>query len=106
LRALAVGTPARLDMLPEVPTLVELGYPQASLVSLFGVFAPARTPAVVVHRLNAEINRALDSELLLARLRMAHNIPAHGSIEAFAQEAAEDRRRNRELVRGLGTRLE
>jgi tripartite-type tricarboxylate transporter receptor subunit TctC len=106
LRALAVGAPERLDVLPEVPTLAELGYPQANLVSLFGIFAPARTPASVVARLNAEINRALDSDLLTARLSAAHNIAAHGSVDDFAREAAEDRRRNRSLVRGLGTRRE
>lgn len=106
LRALAVGAPERLDVLPEVPTLAELGYPQANLVSLFGIFAPAHTPAAVVYRLNAEINRALDSELLIARLRVAHNMAVHGSLEAFAQDVAEDRRRNRALVHGLGTRLE
>jgi tripartite-type tricarboxylate transporter receptor subunit TctC len=93
-------------VLPEVPTLAELGYPQANLVSLFGIFAPAHTPAAVVYRLNAEINRALDSELLIARLRVAHNIAVHGSVEAFAQDVAEDRRCNRALVHGLGTRLE
>ena len=44
LRPLAVGAPKRLDSLPEVPTLAELGYPRANLSSQFGVFAPARTP--------------------------------------------------------------
>ena len=99
-KALAVGAPARLDVLPQVPTLAELGFPQANLTSLFGIFAPARTPLAVVQRLNAEINRALDGSVLRERLREAHNLPAGGSAEAFAREITLDRQRNRALVAG------
>jgi len=99
-KALAVGAPARLDVLPQVPTLAELGFPQANLASLFGIFAPARTPLAVVQRLNAEINRALDGSVLRERLREAHNLPAGGSAEAFAREITLDRQRNRALVAG------
>ena len=45
LRPLAVGAPARLDTLPAVPTLAELGFASANLSSLFGVFAPGRHAA-------------------------------------------------------------
>ena len=100
LQALAVGAPARIDALPAVPTLAELGYEKANRDSLFGIFAPARTPASVVQRLNAEINRLLQGDTLRARLREAYNLPAGGSIDDFAQEIAADRRRNRALVAG------
>ena len=59
LTALAVGAPARLEELPAVPTLAELGLPAANLASVFGLFAPAGTPAAVVERLNAEVNQLL-----------------------------------------------
>ncbi|XPG47606.1 tripartite tricarboxylate transporter substrate binding protein [Variovorax sp. KK3] len=100
LQPLAVGAPARLDVLPDVPTLEELGFPQANLVSLFGIFAPARTPVGVVQRLNAEINRILNTEALRQWLREAHNLPAAGSVESFAREITLDRVRNRTLVAG------
>ena len=100
LRALAVGAPARIEALPSVPTLAELGFEKANRDSLFGIFAPARTPMAVVQRLNAEINRLLRAEPLHTRLRDAHNIPAGGPSEDFAREIAIDRRRNRELVTG------
>jgi tripartite-type tricarboxylate transporter receptor subunit TctC len=44
LRALAVGAPTRVDALPNVPTLAELGYAPANMSSLFGIFAPAGVP--------------------------------------------------------------
>jgi tripartite-type tricarboxylate transporter receptor subunit TctC len=100
LTALAVGAPARLDALPQVPTLAELGFAQANLASLFGIFAPARTPGAVVQRLNAEITRALEGSVLRERLREAHNLPAVGSVDAFAREIALDRQRNQALVAG------
>ena len=99
-QALAVGAPARIEALPAVPTLAELGYERANRDSLFGIFAPARTPAAVVQRLNAEINRVLRSDAVRERLRAAYNLPAGGSIEDFAHEIAVDRRRNRALVAG------
>lgn len=99
-QALAVGSPARIEALPAVPTLAELGFEKANRDSLFGIFAPARTPAAVVQRLNAEINRVLRSDAVLERLRGAYNLPAGGSTDDFAHEIAIDRRRNRELVAG------
>ncbi|MDR6855992.1 tripartite tricarboxylate transporter substrate binding protein [Variovorax guangxiensis] len=99
-QALAVGAPARVEALPAVPTLAELGFERANCDSLFGIFAPARTPPAVVQRLNAEINRVLRGEALRAWLRGAHNMPAEGSSEAFAREIEADRRRNRDLVAG------
>ena len=99
-QALAVGAPRRIEALPDVPTLAELGYERANRDSLFGLFAPAHTPQPVVQRLNAEIQRLLRGETLRLRLREAYNLPAGGSSEDFAREIAQDRRRNRALVAG------
>ena len=55
LRALAVTTPARLGLLPEVPTLMELGLAEAGTAGWTGLHAPAGTPADVINRLNAEV---------------------------------------------------
>jgi len=99
-QALAVGAPERIEALPAVPTLAELGFEKANRDSLFGIFAPARTPTAVVQRLNAEINRVLRSDTVRERWRAAYNLPAGGSTDDFAHEIAMDRRRNRELVAG------
>ena len=105
-RALAVGAPARVQALPDVPTLAELGYPQANLGSLFGIFAPARTPGAIVQRLNAEINRIVGGQAFAKRLHEAYNLPAIGSPEAFAQQIDDDRRRSESLVRTTGIRFD
>ena len=59
LRALAVTTPQRISMLPDVPTVNESGWKDFDVVSTFGVLAPAGTPADVMARLNAELGKIM-----------------------------------------------
>ena len=59
LRALAVTTPQRISMLPDVPTAGEAGMPGFEVSSLFGILAPVGTPRPIVVRLNAEITKLL-----------------------------------------------
>jgi tripartite-type tricarboxylate transporter receptor subunit TctC len=99
LRPLAVGAPARLAKLPNVPTLAELGYPAANLSSLFGVFAPAGTPAILIEKYNIEINRALADPDLRARLLASDNVPTGGSAEDFAGEIATESENNARIIK-------
>lgn len=98
LRLLAVGAPARLDAFPAVPTLAELGYPAANLSSVFGVFAPAGVPSAVVERLNADINKALSSPELRARLAAGDNVPTGGTAAAFARLIAAESDNNARII--------
>jgi len=93
-----VGAPSRLPVLPEVPTLAELGFAPANLVSLFGVFAPAGTPHAVMQRLNAEFNAALRQPDIRRRLLAVNNVPTGGSAESFAQHIARESAANRRVL--------
>ncbi len=62
LRALAVSSSRRSSAAPELPTVAELGYPGFSGVPWVAIMAPANTPAPIVSKLNAEINKALASK--------------------------------------------
>lgn len=106
LRALAVGAPARMDALPNVPTLAELGYPAANLTSLFGVFAPAGTPAPVVERLNAEIGKALAQPDVRAKLAAADNVATGGTAAAFARQIAQESASNARIIQAAGIKAE
>jgi len=59
LKLLAVGSPRRSSVLPDVPTLAESGVPGFDADTIFGFFAPGATPPAVVNLLHAEINKAL-----------------------------------------------
>lgn len=102
LRPLAIGAPARLEALPNVPTLAELGLAPANLTSLFGIFAPAGTPAAVLERLNAEINKALASPDLRARLVASDNVPTGGSAAEFARQIATESDNNARIIKAAG----
>lgn len=99
LKPLAVGAPARLDSLPDVPTLAELKHPAANLSSLFGIFAPAQTPAAVVARMNAEVNKALAQADLRAKLDATDNVPTGGSTADFARQIAQESENNARIIR-------
>jgi len=99
LRPLAVGAPARVDTLPQVPTFAELGLAPANLSSLFGVFAPAKTPEVVLARLNTEINLALQTPDLRKRLLSADNVPTAGSAAEFARQIALESDNNARIIK-------
>ncbi len=105
LHPLAVGAPARLTTLPNVPTLGELGLPAANLNSVFGMFAPAGVPAAVLERLNAEINRALALPDIQARLEASDNVPTGGSADAFRRQIAAESQSNARIIRAANIRL-
>ena len=88
LRPLAVGAPRRLETLPQVPTLAELGFPRANLASHFGVFAPGNMPLRLLDRINSEVNTALEAPEVRARMLAAENVPTGGTAHEFARQIA------------------
>lgn len=58
LRALSVTSRARSELLPDVPTMIELGFADFDISGAMGVFAPAGTPREAIDRLSAEFMRA------------------------------------------------
>src|SRR5258706_15795338 len=59
LRALAVGSPKRTALFPDLPTTLESGYPNSDYNFWIGALVSSRTPADIVQRLYREINAAL-----------------------------------------------
>jgi tripartite-type tricarboxylate transporter receptor subunit TctC len=68
LMALAVSTKVRSNVLPDVPTIAEAGFPGGQFDFWVGMLAPARTPAAIIGRLNSEINKAEQEPEVRARL--------------------------------------
>jgi tripartite-type tricarboxylate transporter receptor subunit TctC len=104
-KALAVGAPRRLESLPGVPTLAELGYKSANMTSVFGIFAPAGTPAPVLQRLNAEINQVLSQPDMRAKLEATDNVAMGGKAEDFARQIEAESQANARIIQAAGIKL-
>lgn len=93
LRLLAVGSPKRSPLFPEVPTLDEMGLKGFDADTVFGFYAPAGTPGPVVAKLNAEINKALATPAVRERINAIGGVPAPMTPAEFGAKAAEDSKR-------------
>ena len=106
LRALAFTSSKRVPGAPDVPTLAESGYPGREVLSWYGIFAPAGTPAEIVRKLNAEINRVLQAADVRERLTALGTEPTGGTPEQFAQVIKTDTARWAKVVGAAGIRVE
>jgi tripartite-type tricarboxylate transporter receptor subunit TctC len=76
LRALAVGTSARVQELPDVPTVIQSGYKDFEADAWFGAFAPAGTPPPTVSRLGGMFTGAMQDPDVKAKLAVQGLFPA------------------------------
>jgi tripartite-type tricarboxylate transporter receptor subunit TctC len=104
LRALAVTSPGRWRELPDVPTLTELGYLDAPYDAMFGIVAPAGTPAAVIDKLNAVVNDGLRSSELRASLAQLGIEPTITTPQEFAAIIAQEIPKWAEVVRITGVK--
>ncbi len=106
LKILAQSTRERAPSLPDVPTYDESGYKGLVLDQWLGVLVPAGTPADVVSRLNAEIEKALAEPVVRARFAQSALEPIGGSPAQFAKLVGDDYEKYGRLVKELNIRLE
>ncbi len=90
LKALAVTGAERMQMLPDVPTVSESGLPGYQGIGWFGVVAPKGTPPDIIKKLNAEINRILESPDVRKRLTEEGASPVGGSPEDAKRSISEE----------------
>jgi tripartite-type tricarboxylate transporter receptor subunit TctC len=105
-RIIAQTTKARAPTLPDVPTYEEAGYKGLLLDQWLGVFVPAGTPAEVVRRLNAEMEKALGDATVRARFDKAAMEAVGGTSEQFAQLVRGNFEMYGKLVADLKIRVE
>ncbi len=79
LRALAVSTAKRSPVLPDTPTMSESGLPGFDVATWYCLLAPAGTPVPVIEKLNAALNRAMETPELAQRLQHEGAIPQTSS---------------------------
>jgi tripartite-type tricarboxylate transporter receptor subunit TctC len=99
LKMLAVGSPKRSPLFPDVPTLDEAGLKGFDADSVFGFYAPAGTPADVIARLNRDINRALNTPAVKDRIAALGGEILPITPQEFGAKAAADSQRFGALIK-------
>jgi tripartite-type tricarboxylate transporter receptor subunit TctC len=106
IRAIAQWGRTREADLPDVPTMIESGFPGLSLGFWVGLWAPANTPTAIVEELNRATNAALGSPEMKASMTRLGIAPSIGSIKDFAAFIADETPRWAEIVKVSGTQIE
>ena len=101
-RILATTGSTRSASLPNVPTMIEAGYPALEFSEWMGLFLPAKTPMEIANALNASVREALKSEELKAGLTKLALEPSGLSIAEFAQRVRADAERWEPIVKASG----
>jgi tripartite-type tricarboxylate transporter receptor subunit TctC len=106
LRLIGIGADTRSKLLPELPTLAELGIQGVDFYQWFGILAPAKTPDAVIRKLNQEIIRAVRSpEVEKAVIQLVADVVTC-TPEEFATRIAADSARYGKIVRQLGIKFD
>lgn len=106
LRALAVSSSRRMAAYPSLPTVAESGYPGFEADQWYGVVAPAGTPAPIVDRLNAAINKALATPQMRARLDSEGAETDAQTPAQFGQLIASEIARWRPTLKAAGVQID
>jgi tripartite-type tricarboxylate transporter receptor subunit TctC len=105
-RPLAVTSDKRLPSLPDVPTMAELGYPDATVSNWLGLIAPKGTPRPIVQKLNEVYNKVLSMPDIREKIAGPGNEIGGGTPEAFGELIAKEADRWQKLVKAAGIRVE
>lgn len=105
-RPLAIGSAARSPLLPDVPTLDELGIAGVEVFAFQGLLGPAGLPAPIVDKLNGALNQALADPAVLSRFTEFGFEPLPGTPEAFKTLARAESARWGKVIRNNNISLD
>jgi len=101
LRVLAVAGPKRVAEMPDVPTMAQAGYPTLSTGAWTALLAPKGTPAPIVAKLNAALNKALGGEPMRSTLAKLGAQPRGGTPRELADHMTNETRKWKPIVAAL-----
>lgn len=106
LKALAVSTPARSPLLPDVPTTVQAGVANANFPGWLGIWASAGTPTSIVNKINTDVRRALAEPDVREKLIGLGGVPMDMTPEQFAKFVRSEIEFAHEIVRRAPIKLQ
>jgi tripartite-type tricarboxylate transporter receptor subunit TctC len=102
LLALAVSTKQRASLLPDVPTTTEAGFKDSDYNFWVGLLAPAKTPPAIIERLHAEVEKAVNTPEVAAKLKGYGADPMLQTTAEFRQQIKDELAANEKLVKAIG----
>ncbi|MBI4190242.1 MAG: tripartite tricarboxylate transporter substrate binding protein [Betaproteobacteria bacterium] len=102
LKGLAVSSAQRSPAAPDIPTIAEAGVPGFETVSWYGLFAPAKTPQVIITKLNQQLKNVLTEPELVQRLASQGADTAPGTPESLAAYMRVDFERFKKVIKAAG----
>jgi tripartite-type tricarboxylate transporter receptor subunit TctC len=106
LRALAITSPKRVAAAPDIPTLIELGYPGVEASSWYALYAPAGTPTPIVAKLNGEMVKLGKDPDYLAKLASSGQESITGTPEELAAYLKVENGKWAQVIKTAGFKLE
>jgi tripartite-type tricarboxylate transporter receptor subunit TctC len=106
LRAIAVLSPTRFSLLPDVPTANESGLPGFESVLHYGLLAPAGTPRPIIDRLNAALRALVETREVKQRILAEGGDPLTSTPEEYAKDIDSEETKWGTLVRKLNLKVE
>ncbi len=106
LKALAISTPQRSPLLPNIPTFREAGILDVEATAWIGVVAPAKTPPAIIERLNREFTAAMQDPAVAEKLRAQYMDPRPNSPAEFAAFMQEELKRWGPVIRRSGATVD
>jgi len=106
LRAIAMISPARFSLLPDVPTANESGLPGFESVLHYGLLAPAGTPRPIIERLNKELRAIVSTDQLKQRIQTEGGDPLTSTPDEYAKDIDSEERKWATLIKRLNLKVE
>jgi tripartite-type tricarboxylate transporter receptor subunit TctC len=103
---IAIGTPKRSPLMPDVPTVAELGYPGFEASPWAAVVAPKGTPAALVERIAADMERVTRTNAYRDALVKLGNEVRTSTPRELAERIRREYEMNRELIKSAGIEAE
>ena len=105
-RVLAIGTGARSKLLPNVPTLAEVGVPNTEVFAFQGILGPAGLPPAVVSKLNGDLNKAFSTPAVQKRFDDFGMEAMPGTPAQFAALSRAESKRWGPIIKQAGIKLD
>ena len=104
--ALATGSPKRSSLMPDVPTTLELGYPNSDYNFWVGALVPSKTPRAIVDKLHADITALVESAEVSDQIKKLGCDPAPMSVRDFEALIARELEENAVLIKKANIKAE